>query len=314
MSDESLNRLASISEFDLSCYGQADTGSDRADLDAVEIIFGSWGAPVLTRQLLDRMPSLRVLVYAAGSVKHLLTEEAIKREIRVSSAAQVNARPVAEYTLAMIILGLKRVFEWERSYRRDGWTQRSPGPVATTGMYGRTVGIVGASHIGKRVIELLRPFDVRVLLSDPYNTVDDPAIRHVSLEELLEGSDVVSLHCPLTPETERMIGAPELRRMRTGATLINTARGGLVDEEALVQELRRGRISAILDVTDPLEPLPHGHPLLRLDNVTVTPHLAGSFGSETRRLGEFAVSEVQRYLRGERMHGEVDIRSLARQA
>lgn len=313
-SDGALDRLGTLVRIDTEPLSEAADTLNRVDLDDVEIMVGFWGAPVMSTELLDMMPKLKALVYAAGSVKHLVTKELLSRNIRVSSAAQINAQPVAEYTVAMVILALKRVFEIERSYRRDGWSPVSPAPQNITGVFGKTVGVVGASHIGKKVIELLKPFDVDVLLSDPYTEIVDSGVQQVSFDELIERSDVVTLHCPLTEETQGMVNASVLSRIRTGATLINTARGGLIDMPALVEALSSGRIRAILDVTDPVEPLPASHPLLMLDNVTVTPHIAGSFGSETRRLGDFAIREIARYLDGDTMHGEIDPRLLTRQA
>jgi len=151
------------------------------------------------------------------------------------------------------------------------------------------------------VIELLRPYRVEVLLADPY--VDEGAaldlgVRLVDLDELLATSDVVSIHAPALPETRHLIGAAELARMADGATLVNTARGSLLDHDALTAELRRGRLHAVLDVTDP-EPLPEGHDLLRLPNAFVTPHLAGSQGTELTRMAELVLEEIRRFGAGE---------------
>lgn len=315
-SGAALAKLAELIDLDAHPLSQQRILAERRDLSEVEILIASWGAPVLDKRLLERMPRLAFVSYAAGSVKHLLSDEFIERNIRITSAARVNAIPVAEYTLAMIILSFKNVFETERRYRRDSAIAVTTAAAApqSLGMFRRTVGVVGASNIGQKVIELLKPFDVDVLLADPYTRVDDPFVRQVSLEELIESSDIVSIHAPLTEETANMFDARQLARLRDGATLINTARGGLIDMPALITELSSGRISAVLDVTDPLEPLPAKHPLLALDNVTITPHMAGSLGSETRRLGEFAIDELGRYLAGQPLLGEVHPRLLAQTA
>jgi phosphoglycerate dehydrogenase-like enzyme len=171
----------------------------------------------------------------------------------------------------------------------------------TVGNFGKTVGIVGASRIGRRVIELLRPFQLDVLVSDPY--LDADAARRLGvdrreLDELLAASDVVSLHAPALPSTRHMIDARRLALLRDGATLINTARGSLVDQDALVAELASGRIDAVLDVTEP-EVLPPDSPLYELPNVVLTPHIAGALGVELRRLGDAAIDEIERYAAGE---------------
>jgi phosphoglycerate dehydrogenase-like enzyme len=151
------------------------------------------------------------------------------------------------------------------------------------------------------VIPLLEPHRLEVVVSDPYLDATEAArigVRAVSLDELLATSDVVSLHAPALPETERMIAAPQLASMIDGATLINTARGVLVDHDALTAEVASGRLTAVLDVTDP-EPLPPDHPLLHLPGCVVTPHLAGSQGTELGRMAELAVEEVRRFAAGE---------------
>ena len=162
------------------------------------------------------------------------------------------------------------------------------------GTYGTQVGIIGASAIGRRVIELLAPFDLTVALSDPTVGVDEAAslgVTLMSLDDLMRTSRVVSLHAPLLDSTVGMIGAAELAALPDGATFINTARGALVDESALVRELRSGRIDAVLDVTWP-EPPVADSPLWTLPNVVLTPHVAGSAGSELVRMASSAVREV----------------------
>jgi phosphoglycerate dehydrogenase-like enzyme len=145
------------------------------------------------------------------------------------------------------------------------------------------------------VIELLGSFDFTVLLYDPYLADDDPVLADATragLDELFRRSSIVSVHAPLLPETTGMIGRRQLDLMRPGSVLINTARGAIVDHDALVQAVRAKGVRAILDVTAP-EPLPAGHPLRELPGVILTPHVAGSRGNELRRLGESAVRELE---------------------
>jgi phosphoglycerate dehydrogenase-like enzyme len=218
----------------------------------------------------------------------------------VASAASANALPVAEYTVAMILLSGKRVLEragdLRATRRRDAWLS-TPREV---GNFGRTVGILSASLIGRRVIELLRPYDLHVLLHDPYVTDEEAAalgVAAVGIGELFAHSDVVSVHTPLLPATRGLVSGELIAAMRPGAVLINTARGAVVDQDALVEAAADGRIRAVLDVTDP-EILPPEHPLWDTDNVLITPHLAGSQGNEWERLAELAVSEVARWTSG----------------
>jgi phosphoglycerate dehydrogenase-like enzyme len=207
--------------------------------------------------------------------------------------------PVAEYTVGAILWANKAAFverERLRGVEMPPLPRRHP-----VGNWAKRIGVVGASHVGRAVIALLAPYRCEVVVADPYLTPDEAArlgVTAVDLDTLLATSDVVSLHAPALPETERMIAARQLARMMDGATLINTARGVLVDHDALVAELRTGRLCAVLDVTDP-EPLPVDHPLLHLPTCVVTPHLAGSQGTEMSRLAELALDEIARFAAGE---------------
>lgn len=300
-------RLTALARTDPHLVAHDLTAPDprvAAALAEAELLLTCWGATPLTREVLDRAPRLRAVVHAAGSVKHHITDACWDRGLRVTSAAAANALPVAEYTLAAILLAGKRVLHSAQRYaelRADhAWLAES----AAWGNYRRTIGVIGASRIGRRVIELLRPFDFEILLYDPYVTVPPPGARLADLDELCARSTVVSVHAPQLPSTYRMIGARQLAAMPDGATLINTARGSLVDETALLPHLHAGRLHAILDVTDPELPPPDS-PLYTLPNVLLTPHVAGSLGNELHRMADQALEEVARYGRGEPFAEEV---------
>ncbi|MFC7530913.1 hydroxyacid dehydrogenase [Actinoplanes sp. GCM10030250] len=285
----------------------------RSALATAEILISGWGAPRIDVDALAAAPRLRAVVHAAGTVKLHLDRAVFERGIVVSSAAQANALPVADFTIAALVLGAKEVFARARRYaaeRPEGSWPAVRGP----GLIGSTVGIVGASRVGRLVLDRLRDLDVTVLLADPYVTPQQAralGADHADLDSLCARSDLISLHAPALPETRHLIDSRRLALLPDGAVLINTARGSLVDTEALVAECASGRISALLDVTDP-EPLPHGHPLFQLDNVFVTPHLAGAEGREVSRLGEFATAEIGRLLRGAPLHGQIHFDHLAR--
>jgi len=272
----------------------------RAALARIEVLVTGWGAPAIGAAELASMPRLRAVFHAAGTVKGHLDPAVWERGVRVTTAARANAYPVAEYTLGMILLEGKGVLRIAEDYR----TEPLEHPLADypdIGNYRRTVGIVSASAVGRRVIQLLAPFDLRVLLYDPLLSDDDPILalaERVELAELLRGSSIVSVHAPLLPETRGLIGAAELALMPDGATLINTARAPIVDEAALAAELAARRLRAVLDVTEP-EPLPLDHPLRSAPGVLLTPHVAGALGNELRRLGASVLDEVERFVRGE---------------
>ncbi|WP_405722912.1 hydroxyacid dehydrogenase [Streptomyces sp. NBC_01537] len=268
-------------------------------LAAAEVLITGWGCPRLDAGVLAAAPRLRTVLHAAGSVRGLVGDAVWARGITVASAVTGNALPVAEYALAMILLAGKDVFAYRDRYRATH-AQPSPAETAATGNLGRRVGIIGASRVGRRLLELLRPFDLTVFLYDPYVDAAGAAAlgaEPLSLDDLLRRSDIVSLHAPDIPETYRMLDRDRLALMRDGGVLINTSRGALVDPVALSEELVSGRLSAVLDVTEP-EPLPAGSPLYGLPNVFLTPHIAGSLGNELERLGRIVVDELERLTAG----------------
>lgn len=266
-------------------------------LASCEVLVGHWGCPPLDAAALRRAPQLRLLAYGAGTVKEVVTPELWRRGVTVTSAAAANAVPVAEFALAAVLLANKAAFVSREWLRDPALRVRRPDPV---GNVAKRVGIIGASHVGRHLIRLLSPFDLEVVVSDPWLAAEEAAalgVALVDLDDLLGTSDVVSVHAPELPSTRGMLGPAQLRRLRDGATLVNTARGSLVDTAALEAELATGRISAVLDVTDP-QPPPRDSALLSLPNAFVTPHLAGAQGSELSRLADLAIEEVERFAAG----------------
>ncbi|MGI5149397.1 hydroxyacid dehydrogenase [Plantactinospora sp. CA-294935] len=285
----------------LTAFG---TAAAAAALHDVDVLLTGWGCPRIDDTVLAAAPRLRAVIHTAGSVKKHVDPAVFAHGIAVSSAAQANAVPVAEYTVAALVFAAKRVFTRAHWYAHD----RAAGDWRSgvgTGLYGSTVGVVGASRTGRLVLERLRAFDVRLLLADPHVTAEQAlalGAELVDTDELCRRSDLVTLHAPALPETHHLLDTRRLDLFKDGAVLVNTGRGSLVDTAALTIHCTSGRLDAVLDVTDP-EPLPPDHPLLHLPNVLVTPHLAGSQGHELRRLGEFTVAEVGRFVRGEPLRG-----------
>lgn len=282
--------------------GDALDPAHRHLLADVEVLITSWGAPQFDADLLSRMPRLRAVLHAAGSVRAHVSPAFWERDILITSAADVNAVPVAEFTLATILLAGKRALVHLRDPSGDlpGARPSSGSPI---GNVDRTIGIVGFSRIGRRVVKLLSGFDqLRVLVADPFADaaeVTAAGATLTTLDAMLPVVDVLSLHAPALPSTYRMIGEDQLAMLRDGCTVINTARGALLDHDALLAQCRTGRLDAVLDVTDP-EPLPPDSGLRLLHNVAITPHLAGSLGTETRRLTDSALDELEAYAAGAR--------------
>ncbi|WP_394813991.1 hydroxyacid dehydrogenase [Streptomyces litchfieldiae] len=273
----------------------------RRRLAETEVLLTSWGCPELDEDVLRAAPRLRAVLHAAGTVRFHVPRAVFDRGVLVTTAADANAEPVAQYTLAAVLWAFKKVpflAADARRFRAD-WSYRETRGELTG--RDRTVVLVGFSRVGRRVTELLVRLGVaRVLVVDP---VADPAAiaaagaEPVALAEALPQADVLSLHAPALPETRHMIGAAELAALPPHAVLINTARGALVDTAALERACADDGLHAVLDVTEP-EPLPADSVLYELPNVVLTPHIAGSLGSETRRMTAAALTELERYAAG----------------
>ncbi|KQV12445.1 MULTISPECIES: hydroxyacid dehydrogenase [unclassified Kitasatospora] len=293
-----MSRLCDLARFDPALVvDDFSTPEALAALADTEVIISSWGCPPIDEDVLAAAPNLRAVIHAAGSVKHHITDACWQRGIQVTSAAWANALPVAEYTVAAVLFANKQILRLAADYREHrtpgDWTETYP----AIGNYRRIVGIVGASRIGRRVIELLRPYDLDLLLHDPYVDAQQATAlgtRPADLDELCELSDVVSIHAPELPGTRHLIDRRRLALMKDGATLINTSRGSLIDQDALIEELTADRLNAVLDVTTP-DVLPADSPLYDLPNVLLTPHAAGSLGSELHRMAAAAADELARY-------------------
>lgn len=287
--------------------------AEMAVRERTEVVVTGWGSPRLTAEVLDLLPRLRAVVHTGGSVRKVESPALWERGIQVSSQAENNAVAVAEYTLAMVILSLKSVQRATQLYQQTRRRVDVYRELADEGVYGRTVGLLGASRVGRVTARLLQTVDVHVLISDPYLSTEEAAAlgaELVSLEDLARRSDVLSLHVPALPSTHHLVDAHTLSLLRDGATVINTARGSVLDTEAMAAELRRGRLRAVLDVTEPLVPAPESE-LWDAPGLWLTPHVAGAYGADLRRLGDSAVQEAGRVLRGQSMHFEVDPHSLS---
>jgi phosphoglycerate dehydrogenase-like enzyme len=279
-------------------------GEPRADalLAEAEIIVGHWGAPLFDAAMLARAPKLKMFAYAAGTVKWYLIPELWERDLVITSGADANAEPVAEYTLAMILLANKRVFPAiDQARGHPAW--QPPADSGPPGNWAKTIGLVSASLIGRRVAALLQPFPhLTVHIYDPFVASAEieamGATKVDDLDTLCRSADVLSIHSPALPATENLIGAAQLAALPPGATVINTSRGHCLDLDALTTEVDSGRLFAIIDVTDPVEPLPDDHPLRHLPNAVLTPHIAGSGGTELGRMREWVCDEVERYAAG----------------
>ncbi len=270
-------------------------------LKDMEVLFSGWGCPKLDEDFLAAAPNLKAVFYGSGSIKSIVTDAFWERNILISSAYAANGVPVAEYTLSQILFSLKRGWYYVLNTKRDGVY---PLYKEVPGAYQTTVGIISLGMIGRMVCEMLKPFDLQVLVYDPFVSEEDArslGVTLCSLEEIFSKSDVVSLHTPWLKETEGMIQGSHFAQMKQNSTFINTSRGAVVAETEMIQVLaERPDVYAVLDVTYPEPPVP-GSPLYCLPNVVLTPHIAGSMDAECRRMGRYMVEEFKRYLAGQPM-------------
>ena len=271
----------------------------------VEIIFSGWGMTVMDEAFLARFPDLKIVFYGSGSVKPCVTESFWKSGIRITNAAAANAIPVAEYTCSQIIQALKRGWQSALYIRRE---KKFPPLFNPPGAYKTTVGLLSLGLIGRMVAERLQGYDVHIVAYDPFVTPEEAErlnITLLTLEEVFAQADVVSCHTPWLPETNRMIRGRHFELLKPEASFINTARGAIVAEDEMIEVLKkRPDIVALLDVTHPEPPEPNS-PLYTLENVILTPHIAGSLGGECHRMGQHMVEELDRYLKGKPLLYEV---------
>jgi phosphoglycerate dehydrogenase-like enzyme len=279
-----------------------DEPATKADLLAIlpeaDACITSWGVAQLDADVIAAAPRLKAMAHMGSSVKRFVSDALWQQGVHVTSAAPALAEDVAITALGLMIVGMKRIWPLGQHVRDGGWRERPYWPPRE--IRHKVVGVIGASHVGRHLIRLLQPFEVHILLYDPFVT-DEQAVgmgvEKVELETLLERADIVTLHAPAKPDTYHLLNGSNLALMKDEALLINTARGTLIDEAALIAELTKGRFFAFLDVTDP-EPAALDSPLRRLENVVVLPHLAGCI-EDCGHMGEMAVEELRRFFAGE---------------
>ncbi|WP_327657110.1 hydroxyacid dehydrogenase [Streptomyces sp. NBC_00483] len=278
----------------------------------VDVLITSWGMPRLTEDFLRELPSLRVVVHAAGSVRKIVSDAVWGRGIVVISAAEANNEPVAEYVYAQTVLALKDVHR--RAHRIKSETGL-PSLEHIPGIYRQTVGLISFGSVARKAAALLRRLEANVIAWDPFvpeETFDHLQVERVaSIDELFARSQVLSVHTPLIPgQTENLISEDLLRLLPRNATLINTARGAVVDEDGLTRVLQeRPDLYAVLDVTT-CEPLPASSYLYALPNVMLTGHVAGTVGDERRGMGQLVIAELRRISAGSDPQHSVSSRAL----
>lgn len=305
---EVLSELQALTGIESKVYTKDDIVNDPARFSDVELIFSTWGMPVFTEEEIQTLlPSLKALFYGAGTVQKF-ARPFLASGVRVFSAWAANAVPVAEMTVAQIILANKGYYLTSRLYRTKGNTVATAAFGKCRGNFGETVGIIGAGMIGRLVIRMLKQYRLNVIVFDPFlpdEKATELGVEKCELETLFARAFTVSNHLANNAETKGMLNYKLFSRMRENATFINTGRGAQVVEADLIRALaERPDLTALLDVTDP-EPIEPSHPFHALPNCILTPHIAGSAGDEVARMGEYMLEEYRKYLSGAECKYEV---------
>ncbi|MHB1155912.1 MAG: hydroxyacid dehydrogenase [Phycisphaerales bacterium] len=283
-------------------------------MDEANIVITGWGTAAMDEQIMAAATKLELLTHAAGSVKPVVSDALWNRHVRVTSAAAAISFGVAEFCLGLILTATKRAFWAGIDVRAGQWQQGIECFGGPQEIYQQKIGVIGASHVGRHLIRLLQNFRCQVLLFDPYCSGEKAqamgAQKVETLEELFARCMVVSLNAPSTEQTRRMIRGEHFRLLQNGALFINTARGAIVHEQEMIEELKTGRFVACIDVTDP-EPPAADSPLRTLPNVWLTPHEAGTVAQNLLRIGTFVADEIDAFVNEKPLCYEVQQHQLA---
>lgn len=299
-SGEALQRLSFLSEIDYIPEELPFNSDDLINIiSEYDAVITSWGSPKLTREVIMQAGKLRFLGHAAGTIVPVVDKSIFDRPVVLVNANEALAKSTAEGAVALMMAGAWRLFDYERRLRNSEWPEQTRQSVP--GLSRQTIGLIGFGEVAREIVRLLQPFEPNILVCSRHLSTTQAAalgVQLCELEELLLRSGIISLHSTLTSSTRGMIGERELSRIREGALILNTARGALIDEQALIRLLQQGKHYAVLDVFEQ-EPLPVNHPFLALDNVVCFPHISGTGGYWRSQLGLTVVKLMERWLRGE---------------
>ncbi|NSW89225.1 MAG: hydroxyacid dehydrogenase [Firmicutes bacterium] len=309
---ESISKISKYAVIYPELVAKENLGDHKEYLKDVEVVFSTWGMPVLSEEEIEQyLPELKAVFYAAGSVQHF-ARPFLSKGITIVSAWVANAVPVAEYTLAQILLANKGFFQNALKTKKDFHSAKKYSEMFT-GNYFAKVGILGAGMIGTKVIELLRHFNIEVLVYDPFlsdERAEKLGVRKCTLVEIFSQCQTISNHIANLPATVGMLNREHFSNMLPNATFINTGRGAQVVEKDLIEALKAVPTrTAVLDVTDP-EPPALDSELRKMENVILTSHIAGSMGREVERMGCYIVEEFIRYVEGKELKYSVTLKML----
>lgn len=282
-------------------YGEEELAEK---LRGVDICISGWGNTPFHEKTLKYADKLKLIAHIGGSVRPMVGDVAFERGIRVCSGNRVFAESVAEGVLTYMLCSLRKIGEYEARMAAGEW----PSLIGTRGLLGRSVGLVGYGMIAEYLVKFLKPFGCRIMVSSRHISAEELAeagIEAAAAEEIFRTCDIVSLHSSLTARTKHSIGADLLNSMKDGALLVNTARGALIDEEALVSVLQERPVWAALDVFE-TEPLPMDSPLRECERVLLMPHAAGPTADRRYVVTSHVLDDIGRFLNGEPLDCEID--------
>lgn len=283
----------------------------KVEVVDTKYIFSTWGMPAFSEEEIENLfPNLKVVFYGGGSVQYF-ARPFLNKGIKVFSAWAANAVPVAEFTVAQILLSNKGFFKLCND--KDGFTYSGYVINKTGGNYDTDIGLLGAGMIGRKVIELLKPFRLNVKVFDPFmtdETAEELGVEKMEIEDIFSKCQIVSNHLANNEDTKGIIDYRLLSSMDKYSTFINTGRGAQVVHKDLIRALREdSSLTALIDVTDP-EPLPHDDELWELENAFITPHIAGSLAKEVMRMGNYVYEEYEKMIEGKETQYEVTLEML----
>lgn len=317
---DDLNRLSGFADAQwVECNDRSeatDPSALKEHLSTAEGLVVSFGAPRITDALLDQAPKLRIVGDMDGDrfAGRIDVAAAWARGVRAVDTTNGSSYPVAEWALALIIISLRNAGAHFRNIIAGNTARMADDPGYLHGdLTGKRVGLIGCGHIGRRLIDFLRPFDVDIFVYDPYlprEMADAIHFTQTSLDNVLTRCDAIVCLAPITPRTRGMIGRRELDLIPSGAVFVNVSRGAVVDSTALIDRLKRGDIIAGLDVFDP-EPLPPDSEIIHLPNVFLSPHIAGVTAASYPRMFTLMVDELDRFFHGHETLFDLTPRTMA---
>jgi len=284
---------------------QFTTEQLRDRLKDVDIAVTGWGTPCIDEEVLKGANKLRLIAHTGGTVRPYVSDAAYEKGIRVVSGNNVFAESVAESVIAYALASLRDIPRFSTELKQGRW----PNGFYNKGLLNKKIGIVGYGMISKIVVEMLKPFHPELKVFSRHiaqEELDRHGMKKADLAEIFATCDIVSIHSGMTPENYHLITEEMMNSMPEGSLLINTARGAVIDEEALCRVLEKGKINAFLDVYE-VEPLPAGHKLMEFDNVILMPHMGGPTVDRRLVVTRSVMDDMKRFLAGKSMECEISL-------